>query len=327
MTRHRRPLPQLDGGLFLADGGLETTLIFHDGLDLPLFAAFPLLQHDAGRAALRRYFERYATLARDHGVGIVLETPTWRASRDWAGRLGHSPAALAQANRDAVALVADVRARHETPRTPIVVSANVGPRGDGYRADARMSIDEATHYHREQIETFATTDADMVAAFTMTYVEEAIGVTRAAEACAMPVAISFTVETDGRLPSGQRLGEAIEATDHATVGAPVYYLINCAHPAHFADTLDDAGPWTARVRGLRANASMRSHAELDACTDLDAGDPVALAREYRALHDALPQLCVMGGCCGTDHRHVDAIARAVLAPRMRAGAAAIGCAM
>ena len=322
MTTHRVHLPQLRGGLFLADGGLETTLIHHDGVDLPHFAAFDLLRDDAGRAILTRYFERYARLARDRAIGAVLETPTWRASRDWGARLGHAPETLAALNRSAVELVVDVRDRLATTRAPIVVSANVGPRGDGYRADHRMTADEATRYHREQVATFATTAADMVSAFTMTYVEEAIGVVRAAEACAMPVAISFTVETDGRLPSGQPLGDAIMATDHATVGAPAYYMINCAHPVHFADALRAGGAWTARVRGLRANASRRSHAELDACPDLDAGDPLELAAAYRGLRDALPGLCVMGGCCGTDHRHVAAIADA-LAPRGSGGRQAL----
>jgi len=325
MTTHRHRLPQLRGGLFLADGGLETTLIHHDGLDLPHFAAFDLLRDDAGRAILTRYFERYARLARERAIGAVLETPTWRASRDWGARLGHSPASLAALNRSAVALLVDVRDRLATMRAPIVVSANVGPRGDGYRADHRMTVDEATRYHREQVATLATTAADMVSAFTMTYVDEAIGVVRAAEACGMPVAISFTVETDGRLPSGQPLGEAITATDHATVGAPAYYMINCAHPAHFADALRAGGAWTARVRGLRANASRRSHAELDASPDLDAGDPLELAAAYRGLRDALPGLCVVGGCCGTDHRHVEAIADA-LAPRESGLRHAMSCA-
>jgi len=311
-SKYRRRLPQLRGGLFMTDGGLETTLIFHEGVDLPAFAAFDLLGNDAGLATLRRYFERYARLARTHGVGVVLEAPTWRANPDWAAGLGYGADALADANRKAVGLLLEVRAAFETTTTPIVISGNLGPRGDGYRVDARMSVDEARAYHAAQIDTFAATDADMVAAFTMTYPEEAIGITQAAKARAMPVAISFTVETDGRLPCGDRLGDAIERTDRETDGYPAYYMINCAHPTHFAEALDHRAGWTKRIHGLRANASRMSHAELDDSETLDAGDPVDLGQRYRELMQRMPQIRIVGGCCGTDHRHVAAICEACL---------------
>ncbi len=311
MSKYRKQLPQLNGRLFMSDGGLETTLMFHDGLDLPAFAAFDLLKDDAGTATLRRYFERYVELARRHAVGLVLESPTWRASRDWSARLGYDAVALADANRRAIRLLLEIRAAHESAPTRIVVSGNVGPRGDGYSPNSRMSADEAEAYHAEQIGTLARTDADMVSAFTMNYVDEAVGVTRAARASAMPVAISFTLETDGRLPSGETLEAAILTTDAQTGGYPAYYMINCAHPTHFEGVLRNAGAWRERIRGLRANASRRSHAELDESTELDSGDPQALGREYRALQGTLRCLSVVGGCCGTDHRHVDAIVTAL----------------
>jgi len=315
MARYRNGLPQLGNRLFVADGGLETTLLFHEGAHLPCFAAFDLLKDVTGRDTLTAYFERYAQIARDHGAGIVMETPTWRASRDWGAQLGYDEAALSRVNRDAVALVAGVRERYETPATPIVVSGNLGPRDDGYRADARMTADEAQRYHDAQVATFADTEADMVAAFTMTYAEEAIGIVCAARARGMPVAISFTLETDGLLPSGMPLGDAIEATDAASDAYPAYYMINCAHPSHFERVLTEAGPWRERLGGLRANASRKSHAELDASTELDAGDPAALAGDYRVVRSLLPGLRVVGGCCGTDHRHVAAICRELGAVR------------
>lgn len=311
MATHRdhHRLPQLDGDVFLADGGIETSLIYGDGLELPDFAAFHLLATDAGTTALRRYFETYAEIARRHQVGIVLETPTWRASADWGARLGYTTEELAAVNRRAVALVDGVR--RATPEVPVVVSGCVGPRGDGYVVGEVMSVEEARRYHALQVRTFASGAADMVGAITMTYVEEAIGVTLAAEAAGMPVQVSFTVETDGRLPAGQPLGEAIQAVDEATGAYPAYYMVNCAHPTHFAHVLD--GPWTARLRGVRANASTMSHAELDAAEDLDAGDPDDLAARYVDLGRALPGLAVAGGCCGTDHRHIEAIAAALAA--------------
>ncbi|MEW6589444.1 MAG: homocysteine S-methyltransferase family protein [Pseudomonadota bacterium] len=307
MSPYRTHLPQLDDRLFIADSGMETTLIFHDGIELPYFASFVLLDDDAGRARLRDYFAQHIEIARAAGTGIVLETPTWRANPDWGAKLGYDAARLAAVNRAAVAQLAELRDQLETPATPIVISGNLGPRGDGYVVGRTMSAEAAQAYHAPQVETFASTAADLVSVFTMTYVEEAIGVVRAAEAAGMPVAVSFTVETDGRLPSGMPLSEAIEAADAATGAYPAYYLINCAHPTHFAHVLEQGGAWRERVRGVRANASKRSHAELDEATELDPGDPDELASDYRALRALLPKLAVVGGCCGTDHRHIGAV--------------------
>lgn len=309
-SRYRDALPQLTRTPFLTDGGIETTLIFHEGYDLPHFAAYDLLTREGGEDALRRYFEPYVRIALDRGVGIVLEAPTWRANPDWAERLGHSPDQLADLNRRAVALLAEIRDEHETDATPIVVSGCVGPRGDGYVVEDPMTADEAADYHATQIGTFSGTAADLVTAITMTYVDEAIGVVRAARNAVLPVVISFTVETDGRLPSGQELRSAVQEVDAGTDGAAAYFMINCAHPSHFHDVLDPGAAWTGRIRGIRANASRSSHAELDEAEGLDTGDPEGLANEYVALRGRLPGLAVLGGCCGTDHRHVEAMGRA-----------------
>jgi homocysteine S-methyltransferase len=308
MAKYRTRLPQLaPDKLFLTDAGMETYLIFHEGAELPYFASFDLLKNDAGIAQVRSYYARYATMAREAGLGFVFETPTWRANRDWAAKLGYDAKALADMNRRAVALMAQMRSEFETPRSPMVISGNIGPQGDGYRPDAMMSANEAQTYHAEQINVFRDTEADFVSAFTLNYANEAVGVARAAKTAEMPVVISFTVETDGKLPTGQTLKDAILETDAATGRAPAYYMLNCAHPTHFADALAKDEPWTRRLRGLRANASMRSHAELDAAPDLDAGDPVELGRQYRDLRGRMKQFTVLGGCCGTDHRHVEQI--------------------
>jgi homocysteine S-methyltransferase len=314
MSTFRNHLPQLDAPVFLTDGGCETTLVFHDGFDLPDFAAFPLLGDAAGRAALDRYLDAYAAVALRDGTGIVLESATWRASADWGARLGYDAAALDAANRDAIDQVLDARRRHQTSTTPVVVSGNIGPRGDGYVVGATMSADEARAYHASQVRTFASTDADLVTAMTMTYVDEAVGIATAAAEAAIPVVISFTVETDGNLPSGQALGDAIAAVDAATGRYPAYFMVNCAHPTHFAHLFDPAPAWAARIGGIRANASTMSHAELDAAEDLDRGDPDDLAERYLALSRLLPELRVFGGCCGTDHHHVGAISAACKVP-------------
>lgn len=306
----RRPLPQAGGnGLFVTDGGLETELVFLDGMDLPSFAAFPLLDDPAHRARLRRYYRGYVDIARRLGAGFVMETPTWRANPDWASALGYSPERLDAVNRSAVALAEEIRTAAAAEGITVVVSGCVGPRGDGYDPGTAMTPEDAERYHAVQIGTFARTSADQVTAITMTNAEEAIGIVRAAAAAGIPPAISFTVETDGRLPTGQPLAEAIEQVDAATSAGAAYFMVNCAHPAHFADVLRQDGPWE-RLLGLRANASVKSHAELDEATELDDGDPADLAAQHVALRDRLPSLAVLGGCCGTDARHVAAICTA-----------------
>jgi homocysteine S-methyltransferase len=309
--RYRNSLPQLGSELFLTDGGIETTLIFHEGLELPGFAAFDLLKHREGTAALRNYFRNYAAIAERFGVGLVLESATWRASADWGARLGYLPAALAEANRRAVDLLEEIRREFETDRVKVVISGCVGPRGDGYSPVNMMSAAEAERYHRDQIVTFASTAADMITAITMNYAEEAVGIAQAARQSGMPVAISFTVETDGRLPTGQTLKAAIEQVDGETSAYPAYYMINCAHPTHFEHALSESEPWVERIRGLRANASRQSHVQLNEAAELDVGDPAELGLQYAQLKSGrLTNLNVMGGCCGTDHRHVEQIARA-----------------
>ncbi len=306
--RHRHRLPQLDAARpFLTDGGLETTLIFHRGLDLPCFASFDLLKDEPGRAELRDYFAPYLALARDRGVGFVLDTATWRANPDWARRLGYSLDDLDAANRAAVALAEEIRAAGEAEGTPIVINGVIGPRGDGYDPGELMAPDEAEAYHARQVATFAGAAVDMVTAVTMTHADEAIGIARAARAHGVPVVISFTLETDGRLPDGQSLRAAIERVDAETGGSVAYFMINCAHPSHFAAVLAQDGAWRERIGGLRANASAKSHAELDEADELDEGDPAALGAEHGALRPHLGAVSVLGGCCGTDRRHVEAI--------------------
>ncbi len=313
MAKYRSSLPQLGDKIFLTDSGLETTLIFHDGLALPHLASITLHATDEGEQRLRDYFIRHIAIAKARNAGFVLESASWRASPDWGAKLGLTSAELTALNRSSIALLVALRAEHETAQCPMPISGNIGPRGDGYVADQMMSGDEAMRYHAYQCDLFADTEADMVSAFTMTHSGEAIGIARAATAVDMPVVISFTTETDGRLPSGETLREAIEKTDDATAGAPAYYMINCAHPTHFADALATGQAWVKRLRGLRANSSMRSHAELDNSPDLDAGDPVDLGRRYAHLRGALgTRFNILGGCCGTDHRHVAAIAEACL---------------
>jgi homocysteine S-methyltransferase len=297
---------------YLTDGGLETSLIYSDGIDLPSFAAFPLYDSEKGRAALTRYFEGYIGLAQETGTGFVLDTATWRAGTRWGEALGYDGAATRAVNAEAVRFAERLRARHETATTPIILNGVVGPSGDGYAVEAELSPEVAEALHHVQVEALAKAGADMVTAVTMTHSGEAIGVARAAVAAGVPVAVSFTVETDACLPSGETVAEAIGAVVDATDDAPIHYMINCAHPTHFAGIL--RGDWVRRIGGVRANASRLSHTELDVAETLDAGDPHEFGRLSASFCDLLPSLRVLGGCCGTDHRHIACVAQAVHGP-------------
>ena len=310
MARYRHALPQLRGEVLLTDSGLETDLIFHHGFDLPLFAAFPLLDDPKGVEVLRDYYRQHAVVAQDANLGFVFEAVTWRASTDWASQLGYTEQSLADVNRRAIELGVNLRAELGEDAGPMVISGAIGPRGDAYNPGERMTPEEAQRYHSAQIETLSATQADLVTAFTLTYPAEGIGIVRACRAADMPVVISFTVETDGALPDGTGLGEAIAMVDDATNAAPAYYGINCAHPTHFIGVLDPTQDWVQRIRMVRANASRKSHAELDEADELDDGDPDDLGRQYVGVRARLPRVSVLGGCCGTDVRHVRAIARA-----------------
>jgi S-methylmethionine-dependent homocysteine/selenocysteine methylase len=288
---------KLNGDVYLTDGGIETTLIFHEGLELPHFAAFHLLKDRQGTEALRKYYRTYADLARRYDVGFIYESPTWRASRDWGAKLGYSDTAMADVNHKSIELGREFKGA--------IISGCVGPRGDGYIPSQVMSADEAEEYHSAQVRAFREANADLITAMTMNYAEEAIGIARAAKSAGMPVVISFTVETDGKLPTAQTLSEAIQAVDEATGNAPAYFMVNCAHPTHFENALHP------RIRGVRANASPKSHAELNESTELDIGDPAEFGRH----HARLPKLNVFGGCCGTDHRHLEEICKACLEGR------------
>ncbi|MEL6295093.1 MAG: homocysteine S-methyltransferase family protein [Pseudomonadota bacterium] len=293
---------------FLSDGGLETFLIFEKGYDLPCFSAAILLDTAQGRADLAAYFERFIGIAKETGRGFVMDAPTWRAGSAWAGPLGQGLQEVMETNRRAVAFVSDLRDYHETVECPILINGLVGPAGDAYAPDTEIAPQDSLLIHAPQIHALGKAGVDMISAMTLTHAGEAIGIVQATKEIDVPVAIAFTLETDGRLPSGQPLSEAIAEVDGATNAGPLYYMINCAHPDHFRDVLDRNAAWTLRIGGIRSNASRMSHAELDEAEVLDDGDPVELGRLSAELLARLPNIRVLGGCCGTDHRHVGCIA-------------------
>ena len=182
----------------------------------------------------------------------------------------------------AVAFCQEMQAEFGAAGVASIISGVIGPRRDAWQYDKRMTVEEAEAYHTPQVEAFADTDADYVTAYTLTNVPEAVGIARAAQRAGMPVALSFTLETDGNLPGGKPLELAINEVDTATGAYPAYYMINCVHPIHFASTVRNGGEWVNRIGGLRVNASMMSHAELDNSPTLDIGDLTDLAAALRA---------------------------------------------
>lgn len=310
MPRYRNALPQLSGDLYLTDAGLETDIIFNRGVEIREFAAHTLLPDPAGREVLADYFRGFLTLANSMGAGFILDAQTWKTHMHWAEDLGESEAFLRKANGDAIAFICGLRDEFPGNAKPIVLNALIGPRGDAYAPEDLLSADESQEYHAQQIGWLAETEADMVSALTFTQSPEAIGAVRAAMAAGMPIVVSFTVETDGVLRTGQPLAEAIRDVDGATDRGAAYFMVNCAHPDHFFDVLKGED-WASRVQGIRCNASRKSHAELNESEVLDDGDPAEMGEQYKTLIERMPWVNVVGGCCGSDLRHVTEIAKAV----------------
>lgn len=308
MGKYRTELPQLSGDLFLTDAGLETDLIFNQGIEIREFAAHTLLSERKGREALLNYFRGFLNLANDNDAGFILDSQTWKAHSHWATDLGANEDELRKANFDAIDFIADIRDEYSSNGKPIVLNGLIGPRGDAYAPDTLLAAEASEKYHSKQIEWLAGTQVDMVTALTFTQSSEAIGVVRAAQKFGLPIVVSFTVETDGKLPTGQTLAEAITTVDSGTNSGASYFMVNCAHPDHFIEDLTNED-WARRIKGLRCNASRMSHAELDECEVLDDGNPIELASEYKDISLKMPWLNIFGGCCGSDLRHVTEIAK------------------
>ena len=294
---------------FLTDGGFETWLFFQQGFEAPEFAAIVLMDDDAARKAMRRYFDGFLKMAAAAQTGFVLDTNTWRGCPHWGPKLDRPATEMLRLSSDAVNFAKEIRAEWQSRVSPVLVNGVVGPVGDGYAPGTVPKVSLARDMHRPQIKTFARGGVDMVSAITITNTSEAIGITQAAMEESLPVVVSFTVETDGRLPTGEPLGDAIHAVDEATDSAPIYYMVNCAHPDHFRDVIANGAGWVTRIGGVRANASRLSHAELDGAETLDEGDPAEFGDLHADLVGLLPNLRVVGGCCGTDHRHVGCVSQ------------------
>lgn len=312
MAKYRNNLPQLSGNFFVTNGGLETTLIYHENVQIPYFAAFDVLKDESGCEWMKNYLRKFLDIGKKYKVGFILENAGWRASPDWITKLGYTDNDLAYFNTKSIELLEQVRNEYETDEYPIVLNATIGPRGDGYNPSVLMTPEQAQMYHSKRIGIISQTNADMVTGLTLNYPEEAIGIVRAAQQYGMPVIISFTVETDGHLPTGQTLKEAIQMVDQVTENGRQYYMINCAHPSVIQDRFTDTDDWVLRIHGIKGNASKKSHAELDESKELDDGNPIEFGECNRQLLYRLKNFNIFGGCCGTDCRHLEEICKVCL---------------
>ncbi|MGI3184950.1 homocysteine S-methyltransferase family protein [Nioella aestuarii] len=307
-----KTLPHQTERLFLTDGGTETWLMYKKGFELPEFSAFHLLNDSAAYDALLSYYRAFATLACQLETAFIFDSLSYRASRDWGALLGYSPEGLAEMNLRCLDLYRRAAQEAGLPDANVILSGCIGPKGDAYQRNEGLTAEKAQTYHAEQIATFVDGGADLVTALTLNMSEEAIGIARAAKAAGIASVISFTLDKDRRMKSGETLQEAIAKVDAATGSAPAYYMINCSHPLDFGPALEPA-PWMQRVRGIRANASTLDHGTLCQLGHLEEGNPDELAAQYRELRDRFPWMNVFGGCCGTDVVHVQKIGQALLA--------------
>lgn len=312
MSQQTPRLPHQTGDIFLTDGGTETWLMYKRGFKLKEFSAFHLLNDERSAQAVREYYMAFANIAAMLGTPFIFDSLTYRASRDWGALLGYSTEGLAEMNHKCIELYRECAAEAGLAAENTVISGCIGPKGDAYRTNLDLTAENAESYHREQIDTFKAASADIVTALTLNSTHEAIGIARASAKAGIPSVISFTIEKDRKLRSGETLKQAIETVDAETANAPAYYMINCSHPVDFGPALTSE-PWANRIRGLRANASTSDHGTLCQLGHLEEGNPDELAAQYVDIRTAHPKMNVFGGCCGTDYVHVEKIGRALLA--------------
>lgn len=303
---------QRPGTLYLTEGGIETELMYRWGFDLPQFAMYPLLDNPAAMDTMRGMYRRLLDVAARHGMGALMGGLDYRASPDWAALLGYSAAGLEEANLRSIDFLRGVAAEYAGQVDDILVQGFVGPRGDAYALNRTITEAEAEDYHAVQLATLAKAGVDLAWGFTLNNVAEATGIVRAASRLGVPVAISLTLDADGRLKSGPSLRDAIAAIDAATDGSAAFFSINCSHPDEFAPALEP-GDWIARVRGLRPNASRMDKGALCQIGYLEEGDPVELGQQAGALARRYPHMDIWGGCCGCIETHLEEIARNVVA--------------
>jgi homocysteine S-methyltransferase len=308
------PLPPAGSGeLFLTEGGSETEIMYRHGYELPEFAMFPLLENPTARAAMRGMYCEQLDVAAEHGLSFLLTGMDYRASPDWGAKLGYSAQALADANIAAIDFLRDIAQDYAGQIPRLLVGGILGPRGDAYSLNQTITAASAEDYHAVQLQTLKRAGVDFAIAQTINNIPEAVGIARAAAAINMPLSISLTLDSSGRLKSGPSLGEAITEIDRLSDDtAPAFYMLNCSHPVEYAPAITANG-WTHRLRGVRPNASKMEKIALCKLGHIEDGDPVELGQQMADLRARFPHMDIFGGCCGTGAAHLREMAKALRA--------------
>jgi S-methylmethionine-dependent homocysteine/selenocysteine methylase len=304
--------PRKPGLLYLTEGGVETEIMYKWGHKLPHFAMFTLLDKPEAMADMKSMFARALEVAATQKTGLVLSSLDYRASPDWAALLGISADGLRDVHFRTVAFMKEVAAPFVEKIPDLVFSGVIGPRGDAYGKGGGITEEEAEDYHTPQLKNLRDAGADMACALTFNNIPEAVGVARAAKAVGIPLGLYFTLNSKGTLGSGPTLKEAVESVEEITQGAPSYYGLNCSHPLEFMESLED-GDWLKRVRSIRPNAVRMEKVALCKLGHLEDGDPEELGQQMGDIRQKFPQMDILGGCCGTDERHLGEIAKNALA--------------
>jgi homocysteine S-methyltransferase len=306
---------QRDGVLYLSEGGQETEIMYKHGHDLPEFAMFPLLDDAKARADLDAMYARYLESAAASGFAALMGGLDYRASPDWAEKLGYSRETLREAQLRSIDFLREAAKPFAGQLPDILIAGVIGPRGDAYKLNRTITAQEAEEYHSVQLGTLREANVDLVSAMTFNNIPEAVGLSRAAKRVGLPIILNFTLDSSSRLRSGPTVREAIEAVDAEAGDAhPECYGLNCSHPIEMAPALEPGG-WFKRVRSLRPNAALMEKQALCKIGHLVDGDPPELGAQMGALAHRYPHLDIWGGCCGTWDTHLNHIAKNVRAAR------------
>lgn len=298
--------------VILADGAIETRLIYEFGLPTHDFSSFVHLFTPEGRAALDAIYRGYMRVAGESRLPMQVGTPTWRAHPEGLARQGFaSPDDLRRVNEEAFRFLADMREELGL-RDLVMIAGVIGPRRDGYDPAAAPDAAEAEAYHRLQAQVLADFGVDLLYAPTFASAQELLGVARAMAATGLPYALAPVIDDDARLLDGTPLDAAVAMIDAATSPRPSQYLIGCTHAIHVTRAQNSAHwPPNGRVTGLKANASPLPPAELDRLDHLEQDDPETFADGLLSLHAG--GMRFLGGCCGTGEAHIAALARRLVA--------------
>jgi len=297
--------------LFLTEGGIETEIIYKHGFELPEFAMFTLLENPRAVGVMRDMFRRQLDVAAEFAMSVLLTGLDYRASPDWGARLGYSQHGLAEINIRAIEFLREIASEYHEQIPRILIGGIIGPRGDAYQLNKTITSVEAEDYHAVQLATLKAAKVDFACALTFNNTPEAIGVARAATTIGVPLTVSLTVNSNGRLKSGPTVAEAVKSIDaEAGKSAPAFYMLNCSHPVEFEPALTE-GAWLERLRGFRPNASKMEKIALCKLGHLEEGNPVELGRLMGDLARRIPHMDIWGGCCGTGETHLREIAKNV----------------